>query len=289
MKKSLWVKIIRPFISLLAGLLKSPVNIYQMDFDRCAETYDSAATRNLLGGITAELIKKLDLKSGWRCLELGCGSGEATKIIDRLIQPNGSLKACDISEKMINAAKAKFAADNSVTEFVQQDMVNFLQECPANYFDLAAGFWSIDYSDPKRILSEIKRVLVKNGMTAMLVNTQQSLLELQEIVVPLLLKHPFALKCLPGINFPRSAKFFKKLTEEAGLVLESMENKKCQYCFQSAEAVMVWMKEGGPCAGFRGALKEKYREHIFEHIRERIERKGNLTVTFDYLVYIGKK
>ena len=44
-----------------------------------------------------------------RCLDLDCGTGHATEIIERFVRPNGSVFGCDVSESMLDIAREKLS------------------------------------------------------------------------------------------------------------------------------------------------------------------------------------
>ena len=63
--------------------------IYKDDFDDCAQTYDTVVTRRLLGKYSKALLDELDIKSGARCIDLGCGTGHAIEMMAPHVEPDG--------------------------------------------------------------------------------------------------------------------------------------------------------------------------------------------------------
>ncbi|MBL7084544.1 MAG: methyltransferase domain-containing protein [Candidatus Omnitrophica bacterium] len=267
---------------------KRNADIYREDFDSCAQTYDATVTRHLLGTITEGLIKELNLKPGMRCIDLGCGTGHATEIIDRLIQPNGSVIGYDVSEPMLEIARRKLGT-SSVTKFIKGDMLTALRKHQDDSVDLITAFWAIGYSQPEKVLKEIRRVLVKNGHIAILVNTQSSLYELQRLVTKILFRHPFVLRYIPPIDFPSGINVFKRIIERLELSINVLSEQFCVQSFSSGASLISWMKTGGPCAGFRRALRDDRREYVFNKIQEAVKRKGGIKLTFRFIRYIGTK
>lgn len=267
---------------------KGDADLYRNDFDSCAQTYDIAATRSLLGKITENVLKELNLKPGMRCLDLGCGTGHATEIIGRLVQPNGSVIGYDTSEPMLEIAKRKLGI-TSVTRFVKRDMLAALREHQDNSIDSITAFWAIGYSEPEKVLKEIRRVLVKDGYVAILVNTHSSLYELQRLVTKVLLRHPFVVQHIPPINFPSNLKAFMHMLKHSGLKINTLSENSCVQSFDTGASLVWWMKTAGPCAGFRRALKENRREYVFNKIQETVDRNGGIKLTFHFIRYIGTK
>lgn len=267
---------------------KSEADIYRSDFDSCAPTYDIAITRKLLGEFTEDVLKELKFRSGMRCMDLGCGTGHATGIIASCVGPNSLVVGCDISEPMLEIARERLQ-NLSYTKFINKDMLVVLREHEDSSIDLITAFWALGYSEPNKVLKEIKRVLIPDGQVAILVNTQESLAELQKLVTKILIRHPFVLKYIPPVNFPSNIKSFHLMVDKAGLKIKSLVEKSCEQSFDTGEALISWMKTSGPCAGFRGALKENRREFVFDKIKEIVDYNGGIKLTFRFIRFIGTK
>jgi ubiquinone/menaquinone biosynthesis C-methylase UbiE len=54
---------------------------------------------------TAELFRRLGLRPGMRCLDLGCGGGEVTFDLARLVEPDGFVVGIDMDEAKLNLAR----------------------------------------------------------------------------------------------------------------------------------------------------------------------------------------
>ena len=67
---------------------------------------------------TLELLRRVGLRPGMRCLDLGCGGGEVTFEIAQLVRPGGSVAGIDMDEvKLALARKAADEQDLSNVEF----------------------------------------------------------------------------------------------------------------------------------------------------------------------------
>lgn len=261
---------------------------YLKDFDRYAQTYDAAVTRQLLGKFTEDVIKELGIKPDMRCIDLGCGTGHAVELMEPLVKPGGFIIGCDTSKSMLEAARKKLSGLGAV-EFAEQDMLWFLETRQDGSADIITAFWSMGYSRPAKVLKQIGRVLTKGGRAAILVNTQTSLSELQEITLRIIMKNPFMLKRVPRINFPSGIEEFKRMLKNSGVKTDILSQGFCVQSFGNGESLVSWMKSSGPCAGFREAIKEKYRDYVFDKIRESADRKGGVKLTFRFIRFIGTK
>ncbi len=267
---------------------RSEVDIYRSDFDSCASTYDIVVTRKLLGKFTESILKELEFGRRMYCIDLGCGTGHATQIISRQIGSDGLVVGYDVSESMLEIARDKLK-DSPNAEFFNKDMLVALREQEANSVDLITAFWALGYSQPHKVLREIARVLVPTGEIAILVNTQESLAELQRLVSKVIIRHPFVLKYIPPVNFPSNIRSFRSMVDKAGLRIKSICEESCEQFFDSGELLVSWMKTSGPCAGFRSALKENRRNFVFDKIKEMVDRNGGIKLTFRFLYFVGEK
>jgi radical SAM protein with 4Fe4S-binding SPASM domain len=252
-------------------------DIYQKDFESSAKEYDAAVTRKLLGKFTEDILNELELKPGMRCVDLGCGTGHATEIINSRINFSGLVVGYDIAESMLDIARQKLK-NSSSAKFVNKDMLVALREQEANSVNLVTAFWALGYSEPNKVLREIGRVLASDGQVAILVNTQESLSELQKLVSKILIHHPSVLKYIPPVNFPSGIRSFRAMADKAGLSIKCLREESCVQAFDTGEALISWMKTSGPCAGFRGALKENRRDY-----------SGGIKLTFRFLYFVGSK
>ncbi len=282
---------IRNLLATLGKILHKNVStkLYAQVYEHIAPHYDQCVTRQSLAKETAEVIDKLELKPTMRCLDLGCGTGHATKLIDNKVAPSGNVVACDIAKSMLALAREK-NPELQVTTFVEKEMLAMLREQRDASLDLVTSFWAIDYnSEIGKTLEEIKRVLAPNGQVAILVNTQESLSELQKIITKIFLKNIFALRTIPPVWVPRNLNKFKQWVEKASLEILELREQSLGYKFSSGEQLVAWLKTGGPSAGFKYFLKKKYEDLIFKKIKEEIDQRKGITITFKFIRFIGIK
>lgn len=274
----------------IAGALSSAgKEAYRNDYDLRAETYDVVETRPMLRKVTEELLARINLQPGMRCIDLGCGTGHATRLIAEKVLPIGNVLGCDFSREMLHVARSYIKPDLSTIGLIHKEMQEFLGECESNTADFICAFWSADYCNHKKLLPELNRVLKQGGTVAMLINTQESLGELQKLIVPILLKHPYFIKSFPPIDFPPDADSFKRYILRSGFIIERLEEEVRGFNFSSGQSVVTWIKESGPAAGILSALRSHCIDKFFRCIEEAVNKRGGLTITFRFLIFVGEK
>ncbi|NQU45079.1 methyltransferase domain-containing protein [bacterium] len=281
-----------PFVKypviLLSRITNAGTSVYRNDFDDCAETYDDVVTRPILARATEKLLESCGPSIGDRCIDCGCGTGHATELIARRIGTTGSVIACDFSEMMIEKAKARLAAFDSVS-FRSGDMLRSLDECGEQAFDFAGLFWSLEYVDPSALLAKLGRVMKKGGRVAVLVNTRASLTELQDLIAPILIRNILCLKKIPPLNFLSSTAQFERIAKRTGFTAEHIAEETATVTFPNGRELVSWMNNGGPSAGFKSSIRKAKREKIFGLIAKEVDRRGGLSVGFRYVSYSGIK
>lgn len=279
----------RALFKLAGGLSAAGSDAYRRDYDLRAATYDSVETRPRLKKVTEEFISGLPLRPGLRCLDLGCGTGHSSLLLDRAVGPSGRVEGCDNSEGMLREARKQLSGRLSATSFARADMLRFLEDRPAASADFIGSFWAAEYCPLDRLFVLIRRALDKNGTTAMLINTCDSLAELQSLITRTLLRHPGHVKCFPPINFPPDPASFGRSAEKSGFAVERVEACSLEHRFRDAASAVSWIRGSGPAAGLTSALREERVESFFDAVQEEIEKRGGLTVTFRYLKFFGRK
>jgi ubiquinone/menaquinone biosynthesis C-methylase UbiE len=140
--------------------------------------------------ITEQTIRVMDLKPGERVLDLGCGTGWATRLLARLVggdpQGAGQVVGLDIADEMIRRARVQ-ARDFENALFVWGSASAIPWE--ENYFDKVLSIESFYYyPDQERVLAELFRVLAPRGSLFILINLYRenpySLRWVEELKVP---------------------------------------------------------------------------------------------------------
>ncbi len=170
--------------------IPSPDDKLQQEFNRWAEAGEGLKMEQHHLDITEKTIRLMGLRPGERVLDLGCGSGWATRLLARLVAEGpagfGQVVGIDISDEMIRQARAQ-----------SKDFENILyawgsaQQIPweENFFDKVLSVESFYYyADQDRALNELFRVMAPRGRMFILINlykdNQYSLQWVDKLKVP---------------------------------------------------------------------------------------------------------
>ncbi|HKS73791.1 MAG TPA: methyltransferase domain-containing protein [Terriglobales bacterium] len=150
----------------------SPDEKLKLEFNRWAEEGEGEKMERHHLDITEKTIRLMNLRPGERVLDLGCGSGWATRLLARMVGDGpegfGQVVGVDVSDEMVRQARA-----------ASKDFENVLyvwgsaQQIPweENYFDKVLSVESFYYyPDQERALTELFRVMAPKGRLFILIN-----------------------------------------------------------------------------------------------------------------------
>jgi len=150
----------------------TPEEILRVEFNRWAEAGRGEEMEKHHLYITEQAIRHMELREGERVLDLGCGTGWATRLLARLVGEGpegfGQVVGLDISDEMIRQARKQSA-----------DFENIMFVCGAagripweeNFFEKVLSVESFYYyPDQDRTLAELFRVMAPNGRMFLLIN-----------------------------------------------------------------------------------------------------------------------
>ncbi|KAF8258468.1 S-adenosyl-L-methionine-dependent methyltransferase, partial [Lactarius quietus] len=147
----------------------SEVTASRDDSGWSATTYRNVASYVYSSEATASVLQLLDARPGERILDFGCGSGEVTAEIARLVGPQGMVVGVDMSESMIT--KARQTTELLETLLIKCDIQSpqLLEEFPPDFvgkydkiFSNAALHWCS--RDPLSVLKNARKILKVGGL-----------------------------------------------------------------------------------------------------------------------------
>ena len=129
-------------------------------FDDWAHTYGEERTSGWFQYYQSLAMSHLDLEKGWGFLDIGCATGWAVSEAAKLLS-NGKACGIDISPKMIEKARNYIGGNENIDLRVANvERIPY----PDESFSCVLCTCSFHhYSNPDRALSEMKRVMRKDG------------------------------------------------------------------------------------------------------------------------------
>src|SRR5271165_779596 len=168
----------------------TPDEKLQQEFNRWAVAGEGPKMENHHLDITAKTIRRMNLRPGERVLDLGCGSGWATRLLARLVGEGpdgfGQVVGLDVSDEMIREARAESKDfDNVLYVWGSAQQIPWEE----NFFDKVLSVESFYYyADQDRALMELFRVMAPRGKLFILINlykdNQYSLQWVEKLKVP---------------------------------------------------------------------------------------------------------
>ncbi len=169
---------------------QSPEEKLQQEFNLWAERGQGNQMERHHLNITEKTLRLMDLRPGERVLDLGCGSGWATRLLARLVgegpQGFGQVIGVDISDEMVRHARAA-SKDFENVMFVLGSAAQIPWE--ENFFDKVLSVESFYYyPDQDRALAELFRVMAPHGKLFILINLYKD--------------NPYSLQWVPKLKVP---------------------------------------------------------------------------------------
>ena len=91
-----------------------------------------------------KMIEMLDLKKGSTVLDLGCGTGDLTKVLSERVGPEGKVVAVDPDGERLKIARERYSASN--IEYIEADDKTF----PPGQYDVVFANYVLHRVDPRQ-------------------------------------------------------------------------------------------------------------------------------------------
>src|SRR5215468_11647154 len=176
--------------AFMAEKSRTPDENLQQEFNRWAEAGEGEKMEGHHLNITEKTLRLMALRAGERVLDLGCGSGWATRLLSRLVGEGpegfGQVVGLDISDEMIRQARAESKEfENILYVWGSAEKIPWEE----NFFDKVLSVESFYYyPNQDRALNELFRVMAPRGRLFILINlykdNQYSLQWVDKLKVP---------------------------------------------------------------------------------------------------------
>ncbi len=119
------------------------------------------ALNERLSILTDELFSRVNIKASDKVLDIGCGGGDTTFRVSKLLADAGHVVGADISKTLLDHAKSKFSDIDTMT-FVHCDAQNYSFD--ENYFDkVISRFGVMFFESPLEAFKNIYGSLKTSG------------------------------------------------------------------------------------------------------------------------------
>lgn len=125
-------------------------------FDRRAKKWDSFEHTDI--NIIRSLVEQLNIRNGDSVLDVGCGTGIITGILQEL--SSTYVDAIDISDEMIKIAKRKYQSNNFI-HFICEDLYTFKTDKRYDFLVIYNAY--PHFLDPKKLSQVSFSLLKENG------------------------------------------------------------------------------------------------------------------------------
>ncbi len=179
----------------------------QQEFNQWAAAGRGDAMEDHHSDITSQTIPLMALKPDDRVLDLGCGTGWASRRIARIVT-SGEVVGIDVADEMLRRATNASAGIKNV-RYVWASAENIPAE--DNFFTKVLSVESFYYyADQGRALDELRRVMAPGGRLFVLINLYKD--------------NPYSLRWVEELKVPvhaRSEAEYLRLLEEHGFKAEA--------------------------------------------------------------------
>ena len=141
--------------------------IQRYGWDKAAPFYDSG-WQSQIQPAQAKLLEETGLWGGESVLDVSCGTGLITQPIAEAVSPDGDVSGVDLSDQMIEKARARLNGSHNNCSFRRMDAEDLTFEAEAfNVVICSLGL--MYFPNPEKAIYEMFRVLKPDGRVSALV------------------------------------------------------------------------------------------------------------------------
>jgi SAM-dependent methyltransferase len=217
------------------------------DYDLVAPCYDTAWQCHLRP-VTRHFLEQLPRDCSGTILDLGCGTGFATRTLAEQ-NPRAGVVGVDVSPGMLKVARQT----SPQLRYEEADMLEFLRGCSAPDLRMVVSTWAIGYSHPAAIFAECRRLLPPGGVLAFIVNYADTLAPVFQAFSRCLFRFADRVRLAAWPRFPRSPKRLREQLESRGFRPSLFEDGHQPIPVPEGDA-LPWLRRTGILAGFDSML-----------------------------------
>ena len=277
---------------------KQYIEKQRQDWNRVAsawEKWDQYLEENL-SYISYRLIGDLRLRPGQDVLDLGCGTGNPSLLISRIVGDNGSVTGVDLSENMLSVARKKAdALGLSNVRFMAEDVTTLPFE-KESFDAVISRFCLMFLPDIKQAMNEIVRVVRSGGYVAAAVWSTPDKNPFIRIAVEVLKQFtevPSPVPGQPGIFRLSKPADLLNIMKDAGLTGVGDEEVTGESIFDSADEYLLNIKDmAAPLKPLFAKLSTEQASEVDAKIKESVSKYKSgdkILLPMAFRVVVGRK
>jgi len=270
-----------------------PQSVITKDYDSLSGGYDEYFS-NYVSPYSREMVKRLCVGQGSSCLDLACGTGTITAELARYAGLNGRITAIDVSRGMLKMAKAKIKNEIN-TQFICGDIFEEIKTIKSESLDFVTCGWAIGYSNPAKLLKDVKRILKPGGKVGIIENRQNTLMPLRETGLKVMRRyrgHIRYLMTLP-LRLPKGKEHLSALYVKAGFKPLDIWEGEITFRFKTGKDALDWALHTGASAGFDkvmdASVKDECDRAFAEIIESDYKEDGIITISHKFVAGVAQK
>lgn len=237
-----------------------------MDFPSSFETpddvvWDSALYRSVCSFVPEngkELVELLHPREGERILDLGCGTGQLTRLI---AQSGADVTGIDPSRSMIEAARDEYPD----LDFYEEDAFDHDPATPYDaVFSNAVLHWIEDHSS---LLERVRELIVPGGRFAAEMGAKGNIRHIRRELHRALREAGYDPEALDPWTFP-SEDEFHRLLDDSGFEIREMRTVDYHAVLNGDEGLHLWLAVFGQ--SLLMSLTESERRTLVRRVTERL-------------------
>jgi ubiquinone/menaquinone biosynthesis C-methylase UbiE len=249
--------------------------------------------QQLYDAATWQMLAVADLQLGDQVLDIAAGTGDQSRQAARLVGPEGSVLATDISQEML-AVAARRAKQEGLSNLTTRAMNAEQLDLPENRYDaVISRFGLMLIPDLQQALAEIRRVLKSGGRLAALVWSKPERNPLLTLDGAILAKRrateegeeqQFDLFRLSD------AALFASMLKQMGFQEVQVQVIPLTFHFPSFEALTAWW--GSPLKKALAKLDSEPGQRLLEETRQAVhqfEKPQGIVAPAEVLLGVGQK
>lgn len=184
------------------------------------------------------LLQKLEVRPGMRVLDVGCGPGNITAHIAKLVGQNGTVFGIDPSRERVAFARDRTAPNLSFYEGRAEDLSQFASSSLDIVYVNSTLHW---VEDQPTAIKEFARVLKPGGRLGISGESGDRVAEHKRIKASVLSREPY--RDYPDKNAPKFLKQreIEDLLDDAGFGERMIVVNKIVKCAKDGEAMIEWL------------------------------------------------